>query len=279
MNRKTENVGKAKSGFRMTKGLIALVVLCAVLLAAVFVMVLPVFRVRHVDIVGCSSAEAAQILEAVSISEGDHLLARVSGDVGSVLTLRYGRVESDLVEMFPGIEGVSVQVSLPSSVKISISKRVKIGCIQVSDGYASVDKEGCVLSLSDKPEEGMPVLQGLNVEAAVPGEQIVLKDSVQLDICYAILNAILLADREKSKADDFRFMPLVRSVRYVDSVTSYLVIALPETQKQLTVRVGAVNELAEKMRWLRRAASQGTFDELEFGILDMTGDEYVYRNT
>ena len=72
-------------------------------------------------------------------------------------------------------------------------------------------------------------------------------------------------------------MKCVRSVRSLQGSTTFLTLILPSTQKELLVRIGSLKNITADMSWLRYAAEQDKFDSVGDGVLDMSGEEYTFR--
>lgn len=200
----------------------------------------------------------------------------------SLFTFRYGSVEEEIMRKYPYVQSIKIQLNFPSKIKITVKERLKIGYLEVPDGFAVIDQEGYVVEMSGSTvPAGVPLMEGLPVRSAMLGEKLDLSDEQGFSSSLTIFGAILAADTNISDDTGFRLMPCVKSIRYVGKNTTYLMIKLPELNGNLTVKIGTLKEISDDMTWLRYAIATNAFESEEAGIsgsvLDMTGDQYIMR--
>ncbi len=271
----TESQAPDKRGGRH---ITAFMVLLVVLLLTLLVIVLPQFYIEKIDIVGCSEISGEALLASSGIVSGEHLLRNLGGGFIQLFTLRYGNIEKELSQNYPYISDIKIQIIFPSRVLITVDERQKIGYVEIPDGYAVIDTDGYVVELSgDDIPDGVPLMQGLPVRTAVLGEKMNMTEGKGLNTCISVLNAVLTADENKSSESDLSLMKYVKSVRSVQSGTTFLTILLPDTQRELLIRIGSIKNITDDMNWLRYAASQNKFESVGEGVLDMSGEEYTFR--
>lgn len=253
-------------------------VLTTVLLAAILTVTLPQFRIEQIEIVGCSEISKEALLKSSGLTAGDHLLSNLGGGIIQLFTLRYGNIEKELSSNYPYISDINIRIVFPSKVLFTVDEREKIGYVELPDGYAVIDTDGYVVELYDgDAQTGVPLMEGLPVRVSALGEMIDMTEGKGLNTCISILSAILAADENKSKDSEFSLMKSVRSVRCIQSGTTFVTLVLPASQKELLVRIGSLKNIAEDMSWLRYAAEQNKFDSVGDGVLDMSGEEYTFR--
>lgn len=264
---------------RPTGGMIAFSVLFVFLIAMIFIFAFPAFHISTVSIEGCDNVDVDRLLQESGIKKGDHILKNISGNILSVFSFRYENIEENLKSEFPFIDSVSVRADYPSSVKVLVKERQKIGYIRVNDGYIVIDREGYVVEMNrEPPPENVPVFSGIDVRSAVLSEKIILKNERQLDTCIAILNAVIMADKEAEDTSGFSLASRVSIIRYVDENTSILTLRDADLSQDLVVRLGTLEDLRENMKWLRYAMMNQTFKDVKpVGVLDMSGKMITYR--
>ncbi len=264
------------------KGIIIVIIVLMVLFAVMLMLLLPAFYIKEIQMEGFLVVSKEEVLNSSGIKTGDHIFSHLGGDVISWFTFRYGHVEDEILSRYPYVQSIKIQVDFPSKVKISVKERLKIGYFEVPDGYAVIDKEGYVVEISgNSVPKGVPLMEGLPVRAAMLGEELDLSDDQGLNSSLTIFGAILGADTNISDNTGFQLMPCVKSIRYVGNNTTYLIIELPESRRNLTVMIGSLKEISDDMTWLRYAIETNAFEgengDMSGSILDMTGDKYIMR--
>ena len=269
---------RTPSDDRGGRRIIFFVVLIAVLLLAILVSALPQFYIKQIEIVGCEEISQDDLLKSSGITTGEHLFRNLGGGIIQLFTLRYGNIEKELSQDYPYISNIKIQIIFPSKVLFTVDERDKIGFAELPDGYAVIDSEGYVVELSDgDAPAGVPLMEGLPVRASALGQKIDMTEGKGLNICITVLSAILAADENKNKTSDFSLFKCVKSIRSVQSGTTFLTLVLPTGPKELLVRIGSLKNITEDMSWLRYAAEQNKFDSVGDGVLDMSGEEYTFR--
>ena len=272
-----------RPGFRAGKKSIAiLIIVLAALVAVILVLLLPAFYIQEIQMEGFSVISQEEVLDSSGIKTGDHLFSNLGGSMISLFTFRYGSVEEEIMRKYPYVQSIKIQLNFPSKIKITVKERLKIGYLEVPDGFAVIDQEGYVVEMSGSTvPAGVPLMEGLPVRSAMLGEKLDLSDEQGFSSSLTIFGAILAADTNISDDTGFRLMPCVKSIRYVGKNTTYLMIKLPELNGNLTVKIGTLKEISDDMTWLRYAIATNAFESEEAGIsgsvLDMTGDQYIMR--
>ena len=270
--------GRTPSGDRGGRRIIFFVVLIAVLLLAILVSALPQFYIKQIEVVGCEEISQDELLKSSGLTAGEHLFKNLGGGIIQLFTLRYGNIEKELSQDYPYISNIKIQVIFPSKVLFTVDERDKIGYAELPDGYAVIDSEGYVVELSDgDAPAGVPLMEGLPVRASALGQKIDMTEGKGLNICITVLSAILAADENKNKTSDFSLFKCVKSIRSVQSGTTFLTLVPPTGSKELLVRIGSLKNITEDMSWLRYAAEQNKFDSVGDGVLDMSGEEFTFR--
>lgn len=252
----------------------------AIVMAIVDFIYLPCFRIGHVTVTGNAALSTEEILDEAGIEIGGHLLSGISGNVIDVIKLNYGKTEARMMAENPYIEDITIGIDFPSGIKITIKEREKIAYVSMPDGYAAIDSEGTVLELCtlNTDDEPHAVICGLNVTSAIIGEKIKFEDEDSYEKAIALLGAILASDINSGDNSDDSYMMFsnVTELRMTPGGYIFLTLKLP-SGSYLQVKIADITSRMEDMAWLRYAITQNAFDNLPNGALDMTGDEYIYR--
>jgi len=270
-------------GFRAgKKSIIILVILLVVLVVSTLVLLLPAFYIKEVKMEGFSVISPDELLASSGIKIGDHLFSNLGGSIVSLFTFRYGNIEEELAIKYPYVQSIKIQAQFPSVIKVTVKERLKIGYLEVPDGFAVIDKEGYVVEMSgNSVPTGVPLMEGLPVRSAMLGEKLDLSDDQGFSSSLTIFGAILAADTNITDDTGFRLMPCIKSIRYVGNNTTYMMLQLPESNRNLSVKIGSLKEISDDMTWLRYAIATNTFNSEEINmsdsVLDMTGDQYIMR--
>lgn len=276
MDKREHDMHPLKGGSR--RSIIMLSVLIAVLVLCIFGAVLPQMYIERIEVTGLREIPEEALLSSTGLVKGEHLFRNIGGGIVQILTFRYGNIENKLRDTYPYIGDIRIQISFPSCVRITVDERKKIGYVNLPDGYAVIDTEGCVVEMSDQDvPAGVPLMQGLPVKSAVLGKKIGLSDTKGLNRCITVLGAVIAADENRSEGSDFLLMPCITEIRSVESGTTFLSICLPSNQKDMLVRLGSLTGISGDMNWLRYAVGQNVFDNVGDGVLDMSGEDNTFR--
>lgn len=264
------------------KSIIMASILLAVLASALLVLMLPAFHIKEIQVEGLSVIGKEELLSTSGIELGDHILSNLGGEIIPMLTFRYGNIEKKLEYEYPYIQSIVIQIMFPSKIKITVTERMKIGYLEVPDGFAVIDKEGYIVEMSgNSVPAGVPLMEGLPVRSAMLGEKLDLSDDQGFNSSLTIFGAILGADTNISDNTGFRLMPCVQSIRYVGNSTTYLMLKLPGSTGNLTVKIGSLKEISDDMTWLRYAIATNALvfenGDISERVLDMTGENYLMR--
>lgn len=264
------------------KGIVILIIVLTALVAVLLVLLLPAFYVQEIQMEGFSVISQDELLASTGIQIGDHIFSNLGGSVVSLFTLRYGNMEEKISLKYPYVQSIVIQIDFPSKIRILVKERQKIGYLEVPDGFAVIDTEGYVVELhGDSAPADVPLMEGLPVRSAALGEKLDLSADQGFNSSLTIFGAILAADTNITDDTGFRLMPCVKSIRYVGNNIIYLIISLPGSSRNLTVKIGSLKEISDDMTWLRYAIATNTFTgedgNMSGSVLDMTGDQYIMR--
>ena len=131
-----------------------------VVIGAYVILRSPFFEISQVVILGNSVLTEEEIVAQADLDLGVNIF-RVD------LTEIAGQIEK-----VPTIKEAQVTRELPATVKIRVKERTPLGIISTDNGFVSVDQEGVCLQRTDSGTPGIPVITGIMVGAADPGDRI-----------------------------------------------------------------------------------------------------------
>ncbi len=244
-----------------------------------FLFLSPRFRVSKISIEGNYVLTDEEIINMIGVNYGDHIYKGVNGNILDIIRLDYGKTENSIISRYPYVEDIKIHAVFPSAVSVTVKERARVACIRLNDGFATVDTNGIVVELSlsnDGIERYNPVICGLEINHVMLGEKIEIADEDDYQKAVIILGAVLAADVNNTFADDYSFYESLREIRIIPSGMIYLTFKLP-SETFLQVKLQSVESINDDMNWLVQRIRENAFDNLIDGALDMTGEEYIYR--
>ncbi len=260
------------------KSMLAIGLALALVIMVILVMFLPAFRVRNAHIEGNVVISDQEILKEVGLEYDAHLMSGISGNIFDILRLNYGKTEKRIMKENPYIEDIRITITLPSTVDIRVRERRKICYIRTPDGYAALDGNGTVLELSsfDAKKQVRPVICGLNVKYAELGKTVKITNMNDYKKAIVVLGAILSADNA-SVGDDYSMFENTSEVRVLPSGYIFLTIYSP-SGNLMQIKLNSLDNISDDMAWLLHLFNSDAVDKITVdGVLDMTGDEYAFR--
>ena len=260
------------------KSIAVILLAIAVVVMVCLVMFLPAFRVRNCHVEGNVVLTDQEVLKAVGLEYDAHLMSGVSGNIFDIIRLDYGKTEERIKKENPYIEDIRITIKLPSTVDITIKERSKVCYVRTPDGYAALDKDGIVLELSsfDTRRTVQPVICGMNVTYAELGKPVKISNMNDYKKAIVVLGAILAADNA-SVGGDYCMFENTSEVRILPSGYIFLTIYSP-SGNLIQIKLNGTDSISDDMAWLLYAFNADAFDKVTVdGALDMTGDEYTFR--
>lgn len=242
------------------------------------ILFLPAFRVKTVNIEGNVVLSDEEILNMTGLSYGDHILSGVSGNIFDLLSLNYGKTEQAIMEKNPYVESITISVKIPSTINIEIKERQKIAYIKTADGYLAIDRDGIVLELSsaDNASDVRPVICGMEIDSAMLGEKLTIKNMNAFKKAIIVMGAILNADNA-SVGGDYCMFANTSEVRILPSGYIFLTI-YSRSGNMVQIKLNNLDTIDEDMAWLLYLFNANAFDQVtSSGSFDMTRDEYIYQ--
>lgn len=251
------------------KGVLAILLGVVVLLIAWSITFHPFFRVGKISVVGNYELSDDEILDELGLHYGNHMFHN------------YFSESNSLVSRNPYVQDISVRRKFPSTIEVSVKERKKIAYIAVPDGYIAIDDEGVVLELcADKTSEVRPLLCGLDIDSVTIGKPVPVMEDNSFRKMIIVLSAALSASEAYSGVHpvykDYDFFGSIEEIRIIKSGMFFITVELPD-ETRLQVKLNNITTITDDMQWLIYAIEENAFSGLPSGVLDMTGEEYIYR--
>lgn len=255
---------------------IILVVLGILILLMVSILILPVFRVNDIVVSGAEHVDAALIIESSQLDQGDHLFEDWGGSLVAWLGLRYGGAEERIHKASSYVQNVRVRMAFPGKIRISIEERIPTSYLALEDqAFILLDAKGYVLEFVDgEAPIGIPMIEGILVNAAEIGSLIQTDSIASIDTALNLIDSMIRSDRAAS--DDFSLLSCIKEIRAPGNDSSYLKIKLLESEIPIHAKLGEEESFDDALNWLRYTIYTKKLDDLGSGVLDLSGDNYVF---
>lgn len=250
--------------------------LTLVILAAIILLVwrLPVFRLQQIETTSMRGIQAADILKASGLVEGQHLFQGLGGSLSQIAELRYPAAEKKLAAAFPAIRSVTARMSFPGKIILEINERVEVAYLAIPDGCVMIDKDGVALRILTEVPDAIPVIRGVTATSLLLGQPLGVDVPSAMNSAISLMGAII--DADKDTRPDIELLPQIREIRPIGGQSLYLTVVLPNTGEELSVKAETGSDQTEDMLWLRFALAQGVFDSRGKGVLDLTGSRMTF---
>lgn len=206
-----------RSGRRILKGVIFLLITCAILSMFVY---FPFFTLTNINLKGANYITVEDILKIGNIYMGEPLFELETDTIAT-------RLSNDL-----RIEEVSVRRSLPHTLDITIKERQPIATIVCDYGYLDLDRSGKILdSYKNLKTMQIPMITGAMVRDKYIGDDVDDK-----------LVKIILDFLQKINADT------INKLSEIAIISEDYIVAYTNTERSVQIRIGKLERLDEKAR-------------------------------
>lgn len=171
-----QNKRKKKKTHRLYAAIVLLLGIVILLLGFLLL-----FHVQKIEIRGneyCSDQEIAKAVQSDRLSDNSLYV---------VLQYAIGRGET-----IPCMDTMKVQMKNPWTLQIRVEEKAIVGCVKDGDTYTFFDREGLVVKQSAAPMQGIPVVEGIDLNNVKLYEKLESKKA-------KILETILEASSEAKK--------------------------------------------------------------------------------
>ena len=205
-----------------------LLTLAAVLLSLLtLLLLLPQFSIESISVEGTRLIDQAEVAALVEPLKGRHFIQGIGGSLPRYFSLRYGATEERILALSPLIRQVDVRFHFPSRIRVTVEERVEVLAIRVSGGYALIDRDHCLLRLTDAIDFALPVLEGVSVlQEPEIGSILEVENPSQLLAAARVTAALIRHDQQN--VEGRRLMGDIRQFRQISGRLFYLFIPLSQ---------------------------------------------------
>lgn len=208
---------RRRSGRRMVKGIIFLLVSGLILGAVVY---LPIFTLQQIKLVGATYLTEEDVLKVGNIYINEPLFQLETDNVAS-------RLSKDV-----RVEDVTVRRSLPHTLEVIVTERKPIATVVCNYGYLDIDKHGKILdSYKNLREMQIPMITGAIIKDLYIG------DDVEDELVQKILEFLDMLDAAS-----------LNKISEVAIVAENYIVAYTDTERPVQIRIGALERLEEKAK-------------------------------
>ena len=228
MRRRRRNEGdpeqQRRHGHRLQRFFRAVgrLVFVGVLLAAAIVALTVFFKVSTISVEGASKYSAEEITASLDVKQGDNLYL-----------WNKPKTISNLQRRLPYLETVQIRRRLPNTLVVSVSECRAAAAVATNGVYFVVSEKGKVLEQTSDAG-GLPTVQGVTLDSAVPGEMLDPAGDTYIDALLTVLRTLDAANM----LDELDFINL-----------SDLTDVRIGYQNRFDIRVGTVEQLAYRLRF------------------------------
>lgn len=259
-------IGSSLESLTKDKGRIIKISLVVIAILIMGVLLFsPPFRVKEYRIEGNYQISDDEIASIMELQTGRHIF------------LGFGKGIDRLMSYTPYITDVKISRKIPSIITITVVERQKVAYIASPDGYIAIDNQGVVVEFEDNTQGNKtPLLHGIVINEATLGEKIDISNETDFQKVITILGTVLNSDQGAISVSDYSFYENLIEIRILPSGYIFLTINLPNNSS-LVVKLDSIEKIVEDMNWLTTALNNNSLNDLPDGVLDMTGEEYIYR--
>ena len=161
----------------MKKLIISLIIVLVLIGSGAFY--LSTFKLKEIEIVGCSMASEEQIREFFESQ------MKFGNTLEFMLRAKFG-AKCDV----PFVAKTGIEYVSPNKVRVQVYEKSVAGCIQYMENYIYFDKDGIVLETSPEKFEDVPYIKGLKVKSWEYGEPLPLEDKKKFNLILNITQLI-----------------------------------------------------------------------------------------
>lgn len=129
-----------------------------VLMAAYVLLQSPIFNISKIIVRGNSSLTAGELIKVSGIVTGMNIF---KADL---------QIAAEKVRVLPVVKDVSITRKLPGDVIIEVEERVSAALVVADGRFLELDTEGYYLREGSAAASGLPVITGITVQVAEPGQ-------------------------------------------------------------------------------------------------------------
>ncbi|MCR4434520.1 MAG: FtsQ-type POTRA domain-containing protein [Clostridiales bacterium] len=238
-----------------------LLAIIAFLSALILLALSPLFNINRIDVEGNQHYKSEDIASAANIVIGSNGFKTIGNDVKSLLLLRDGKAEKNILDSHPYIKEVKVKFNLPDKILISIWERTPVCLVPYHGTYLILDREGYVLDASDNVDKnGLPQVKGFKFDRYELGKELKVDNPDKFDALFKVIDTVESSDKESS----FKMAGIINYIDVSDLSKVYLLL-----DSRIMVNLGGLDDLNYKVTFLKQIY-QMNLKKSDKGLLDFT---------
>ncbi|MCL2838944.1 MAG: FtsQ-type POTRA domain-containing protein [Oscillospiraceae bacterium] len=214
----------------------------------------PAFNLVEVYVVGNERLSEGEIIAA---SELRARAGEFRGD--NIFSTGTQRVISNIMTL-PYVQEANVRRVFPNRIRIWVREKEPQAIIAYGEMFVVIDQTGLVLEVLQE-QYNLPIIRGLNVDRAIPGEILTAENSTNMYVGLLTLNEIIANQMQTN-------------IISID-VTNLTQITL-NYENRIRVIMGDTNNLAYRIMFLQNIVE--TIPSHEHGTLDMSLENPPFTN-
>ncbi|NLN40728.1 MAG: FtsQ-type POTRA domain-containing protein [Clostridiales bacterium] len=202
------------------------------------------FQIKKITVVGNEKIKKEDIIKRSGISYKQNILKLDKGLV------------KERIETIPYLEVMSIKLSYPDEVIITVYERKTVAIIPYLNSYFIIDKDCNIVEITDELDDiGYPLVQDMEIRSFVVGKKLVTEEEYQVKVLSRILESIYQLELENQISEIMMGNP--------DDIELILT-------EGIRTRIGQAIEMDKKLIWLKSDKLKEVCQGLTGGILDLS---------
>ena len=200
------------------------VLFIGILLAAAILAMTIFFQVKTISVEGAVRYSPEEIVAGMDVKQGDNLYL-----------WNKVKVSDAMLERFPYLETVQIRRHLPDALVVTVTECTAAVAVPADGGYYYLSEQGKVLE-QNAADGGLPVVTGVTLAEATPGQMVRQAEDAYVDALLEILQTLDAG----GMLDGLRFINLQD---LTDIRIGY--------EGRFDIRIGPIDELAYRLRFAK----------------------------
>lgn len=248
-----------------------IIMMCLVILISLFFL-LPIFRIRTIEINNTVFIAPEAILESAEISENQHFLEGMGGTLSGFFSGRYMKAEQKVIQEIPQVADITISYSFPNKIIFDVDERIAIGWIKIPDGFCTIDGKGVVIEVLDQEPQDIPIIKGITITNLTLGKCVEVEQKEYLENAMFAMSALIEADMD-SEGDKLLYMIDVIE----PTINNNIYLRLNVEDQKLLIICNKSRDLKNKFTWLKQVINSDVIADKGSGTIDLRGDTRTFK--
>lgn len=214
-----------------------------VILAAVALSLTVLFRIDTIEVSGNTRYSSEQVISASGIRSGENLFLADTKHAGAAIAKK-----------LPYIGAAQVSRRLPAKIVIEVKETAASGAVAYNGGYVLIGDNGKALEQTAAVPNNCPVILGLELSSAQPGQQVTYKSDVTQRLFETLTQAL-----QKNGMD---------KITKIDLRNTYSILV--EYDGRITMNMGISSGFDYKIRFAKSVLDSGKLGTNAKGTLNLS---------